>query len=114
MLNSPPTVLAAQRLRTAYWLYRVYVDPNREAHYEVALLPDPLNSNAVRTVTRFDLVEGSGAKWFAMVDTVDDKAAAGDGKSKYAADQVAAESSSDVPVPKQKAMSIYLYTLNIY
>jgi len=63
---------AAKRLGERYWLYRVFVDPNREAHYEVAVLADPLNSNAVRTVTRFDLVEGSGAIWYSMVETVDD------------------------------------------
>jgi len=36
---------------------------------------DPLNSNAVRTVTRFDLVEGSGASWYSMVETVDEESA---------------------------------------
>jgi hypothetical protein len=63
---------AAKRLRSRYWLYRVFVDPNRESHFEVAVLNDPLNSNAVRTVTRFDLVEGSGATWYSMVETVED------------------------------------------
>jgi hypothetical protein len=64
---------AAKRLGERYWLYRVFVDPNREAHYEVAVLNDPLISNAVRTVTRFDLVEGSGAIWYSMVETVDEE-----------------------------------------
>jgi hypothetical protein len=63
---------AAQRLGARYWLYRVFVDPNREAHFEVAVLSDPLNSTAVRTVTRFDLEEGSGATWYSMVETVED------------------------------------------
>lgn len=53
-------------------MYRVYVGPNREAHYEVAVLSDPLNSGAVRTVTRFDLAAGSGAAWFTMIETADD------------------------------------------
>ncbi|MGH3429640.1 MAG: DUF3883 domain-containing protein, partial [Mycobacteriales bacterium] len=43
---------AAKRLGERYWLYLVFVDPNREAHYEVAVLSDALNSNAVRSVTR--------------------------------------------------------------
>ncbi len=64
---------AAKRLGERYWLYRVFVDPNREAHYEVAVLSDPLNSNAVRTITRFDLVEGSGATWYSMIETVDEE-----------------------------------------
>jgi hypothetical protein len=63
---------AAKRLGERFWLYRVFVDPNREARYEVAVLSDPLNSNAVRTVTRFDLVEGSGATWYSMVETVEE------------------------------------------
>ena len=63
---------AATRLGSRYWLYRVFVDASREAHFEVAVLSDPLNSNAVRTVTRFDLVEGSGATWYSMVETVED------------------------------------------
>ncbi len=63
---------AAMRLGGRYWLYRVFVDPNHEAHYEVAVLSDPLNSNAVRTLTRFDLVEGSGATWYSMIETIDE------------------------------------------
>jgi hypothetical protein len=63
---------AAKRLGERYWLYRVFVDPNREAHYEVAVLRDPLNSGAVRTVTRFDLVEGSGARWYSMEEIGDE------------------------------------------
>jgi len=63
---------AAQRWRDRYWLYRVYVDPSRESHYEVAVLSDPLGSNAVRTVTRFNLAQGSGATWYKMVETTDD------------------------------------------
>ena len=64
---------AAQRLSSRYWLYRVFVDPNRESHYEVALLSDPLNSKAVRTVTRFDLVEGSGASWYTMIEKIEEE-----------------------------------------
>ncbi|HEV8414148.1 MAG TPA: DUF3883 domain-containing protein [Bryobacteraceae bacterium] len=63
---------AAKRLGSRYWLYRVFVDPSRESHFEVAVLSDPLNSNAVRTVTRFDLVEGSGATWYSLVETLED------------------------------------------
>lgn len=63
---------AAEQLRGGYWLYRVYVDPNRESHYEIAVLCDPLNSNAIRTITRFDLVEGSGASWYTMIEKSED------------------------------------------
>lgn len=63
---------AARRLGSRYWLYRVFVDPSREAHFEIAVLSDPLNSNAVRIVTRFDLEEGSGAIWYSMVETAED------------------------------------------
>src|SRR5262249_7248455 len=66
--------LAAKRLGPAYWLYRVYVDPNRPGHFEVALLSDPLKSGAVRLVPRFKLAEGAGATWFTMVETVEDQA----------------------------------------
>jgi len=59
---------AAERLRERYWLYRVFVDPNRDSYYEVALLPDPLNSRAVRTVTRFNLAEGSGASSYSVTE----------------------------------------------
>ncbi len=55
---------AAERETIRYFIYRVYVDPNRDRHYEVAVLGDPQNSKAVRNVTRFNLAEGSGAKWF--------------------------------------------------
>lgn len=63
---------AAKRLGAAYWLYRVFVDPHHPRYYEVALLSDPLNSNAVRTVTRFDLATGSGAAWFRMTETIEE------------------------------------------
>ena len=88
---------AAKPLGARYWLYRVYVDPDRESHFEVATLSDPLNSKAVRTVTRFDLAEGSGAAWFTMVETVDDEAA-DDGESTPADDRAAAESGSTTAV----------------
>ena len=58
----------AQRVGGRYWFYRVFVDPNRESHFELALLNDPINSRGVRTVTRFDLGEGSGARWWSMVE----------------------------------------------
>jgi hypothetical protein len=80
---------AARRLRAQYWIYRIYVDPQRERHYEVAVLSDPLNSTAVQMVTRFDLAEGSGAAWFAMVETADDEMTEID-ESETAADWVAA------------------------
>lgn len=64
---------AAQRRRERYWLYRVFVDPLRAAHYEVAVLSDPLNSNAVRQVTRFNLAQGSGASWYSMAETVEEE-----------------------------------------
>jgi hypothetical protein len=63
---------AAKRHGTRYWLYRVFVDPTRGSQFEIAVLSDPLNSKAVRMVTRFDLVEGSGATWYSMVETVED------------------------------------------
>ena len=88
---------AAKRLGTRYWIYRVSVDPNREAHYEVAVLSDPLNSNAVRTLTRFDLAEGSGAEWFTMVETVDDEVA-DEGEPKSAAGQTVVEPRSNTGV----------------
>ena len=62
----------AQREGGRYWLYRVFVDPNREFHFELALLNDPINSRAARTVTRFDLSEGSGANWLSMVEKDDE------------------------------------------
>ena len=65
---------AARRLCNRYWLYRVFVDPSRESHYEVAVLSDPLNSKAVRTITRFDLAEGSGASFYSMVEKAEDDA----------------------------------------
>ncbi len=64
---------AAERENTHYFLYRVYVDPNRVGHYEIAVLDDPLNSKAVRTVTRFDLAEGSGANWFTCSEVREDQ-----------------------------------------
>jgi hypothetical protein len=57
--------IKAAELRTVrFFIYRVYVDPHRAWHFELAALSDPLSSNAVRNVTRFDLGEGSGAAWF--------------------------------------------------
>jgi hypothetical protein len=67
---------AAERLGRRYWLYRVFVAPSRESHYEVAVLSDPLNSKAVRTVTRFDLAEGSGASWYSMAEKIEEETAA--------------------------------------
>ena len=67
---------ATERQTTRYFIYRVYVDPNRIGHYEVAVLGDPLSSKAVRTVTRFDLAEGSGAAWFTCREVPDGPEAA--------------------------------------
>ena len=64
---------AAECKSERYFIYRVYVDPNRTGHYEVAVLCDPLNSKAVRTVTRFDLAEGSDAVWFTCCEVSDDQ-----------------------------------------
>jgi hypothetical protein len=63
---------AAEQETDRYFIYRVYVDPSHNRHYEIAVLPNPLNSKAVRTVTRFNLVEGSGASWFKCVETSED------------------------------------------
>lgn len=59
---------AARLYTSRYWIYRVYVNPRSSTEYEVALLSDPLGSGAVRTVTRFDLVAGSGATFFTVRD----------------------------------------------
>ncbi|MDO8750862.1 MAG: DUF3883 domain-containing protein [Dehalococcoidia bacterium] len=64
---------AAERENTRYFLYRVYVDPNHVGHYEIAVLGDLLNSKAVRTVTRFDLAQGSGANWFTFFEVREDQ-----------------------------------------
>jgi hypothetical protein len=87
--------LAAKRLGPGYWLYRVYVDPYRRGHFEVALLRDPLKSGAVRLVPRFNLAEGSGATWFRMVETVEDQATGEE--SNRAAEEAAADSGSNPP-----------------
>jgi hypothetical protein len=63
----------AEQQGTRYFLYRVFRDPNDLDKYELAVLRDPVNSHAVRHVTRFDLVEGSGAKWFSVQETVEGK-----------------------------------------
>ena len=55
---------AADKHRDRYYIYRVFVDPVDPNRFEVAVLGDPINSAAVRTVTRFDLVDGSGAEWY--------------------------------------------------
>lgn len=51
-----------------YYLYRVFRDPEDGGRFELAILQDPLHSNAVLQVTRFDLSEGSGATWYEMVE----------------------------------------------
>jgi hypothetical protein len=71
----------AKRVAGRYWLYRVFVDPNKEAHFQVALLCDPLNSHAARTVTRFHLAEGSGASWYSLVEKPEDEPKADEGKT---------------------------------
>jgi hypothetical protein len=67
----PNEFRAAEQRREKYWLYRVYCDPNQDDHYEIALLCDPINSNAVRNITRFNMGEGSGASWFSMIEKTD-------------------------------------------
>ncbi len=64
----------AESARQRYFLYRVFRDPDDTARFEVAILGDPVHSNAVRQVTRFDLSDGSGATWYAMIDVPDEEA----------------------------------------
>lgn len=63
----------AESARQRYFLYRVFRDPDDTARFEVAILKDPVYSNAVRQVTRFDLSDGSGATWYAMIDVPDNE-----------------------------------------
>lgn len=63
----------AEAARQRYYLYRVFRDPDDTARFEVAILADPVHSNAVRQVTRFDLSDGSGAAWYAMIDVPEDE-----------------------------------------
>lgn len=63
---------AAQKHKERYYLYRVFVDPVNPSIYEVAILQDPVHSNATRTVTRFDLSRGSGAVWYGLEETVEE------------------------------------------
>lgn len=63
---------AAQRFREQCWLYRVFVDPVHASHYAVAVLSDPLKSKTARTVTRFNLAEGSGSSWYSMAEKIDE------------------------------------------
>lgn len=67
---------AAKVHKSRYWLYRVFVDPSpsvASSSYEIALLRDPANSKALRTVPRFNLSQGSGAEWFAMTEVFVDE-----------------------------------------
>lgn len=59
---------AAERHRGRYYIYRVFVDPSDSDRFEIAVLRDPVHSAAVRTVTKFDLVQGSGADWYRVED----------------------------------------------
>ncbi len=63
----------AESARERYFLYRVFRDPDDSARFEVAILGDPVHSDAVRQVTRFDLSDGSGATWYAMIDVPEDE-----------------------------------------
>lgn len=63
----------AETAQQRYFLYRVFRDPDDTARFEVAILADPVRSDAVRHVTRFDLSDGSGAMWYAMIDVPDDE-----------------------------------------
>lgn len=64
----------ARAERDRYFLYRVFRDPADQDRYELAILQDPVQSKAIRTMTRFDLAEGSGAAWFAMETVVEQEA----------------------------------------
>lgn len=63
----------AESARERYFLYRVFRDPDDTARFEVAILADPVHSKAVRQITRFDLSDGSGATWYAMIDVPEDE-----------------------------------------
>ena len=63
---------AAVKHKERYCLYRVFVDPEDTSIYEVAILCDPVNSDAVQTVTRFDLAKGSGAEWYCLEEIPED------------------------------------------
>lgn len=56
----------AEKERDRYFLYRVFCDRQEDGKYELAVLQDPVHSDAVKHVTRFDLVQGSGAAWYRM------------------------------------------------
>jgi hypothetical protein len=64
---------AAESQVGRYFIYRVFVDRNHPGQYEIAILSNPLSSEAVRHVTRFDLVEGSGAIWFKCLEQWEDQ-----------------------------------------
>lgn len=70
----------AETESTRYFLYRVFRDPENTDRFEVAILANPVNSNAVRQVTRFDLSAGSGADWFEMVTVEEPHDDADDGE----------------------------------
>jgi len=63
---------AAAKHRDRYYIYRVFVDPDDPSGFEVAVLADPTNSAAVRTVTRFDFAEGLGAVWYQAKEVVEE------------------------------------------
>lgn len=69
---------AAQGHKSRYFLYRVFVHPNDPTRFEIAILQDPINSNAVRLVTRFDLVEGSVALWYTLDEVFEEQEGNGD------------------------------------
>jgi hypothetical protein len=56
----------AEREKARYFVYRVFCDREDPGRYELAVLGDPVHSDAVRRITRFDLGDGSGASWYRM------------------------------------------------
>jgi hypothetical protein len=61
-------LIGAQLYRERYFLYRVFCDPAKDDHRELAILQNPFASPAI-SITRIatiSLHEGSGAEWFEM------------------------------------------------
>ena len=50
--------------RDRYFLYRVFVDPQEDGVFEIGILADPVNSTAIRRITRFDLRGDQGTDWY--------------------------------------------------
>jgi hypothetical protein len=56
----------AEQQRGRYFIYRVFCDPHDQESFELAILADPLYSQALQRVPRFNLFEGSGAVWLSI------------------------------------------------